>query len=63
VKKALAKEADPEIKALLEGTAASMELKSGDKGTRIAAIKMLATSSNPNTKTLLLPLLEDADAT
>jgi urea transport system permease protein len=61
VKKALSKEADPEIKGLLESTAASMELKAGDKATRIAAIKMLATSSNPNTKTLLLPLLEDAD--
>jgi urea transport system permease protein len=61
VKKALAKESDPEIKALLESTAASMELKGGDKATRIAAIKTLAASSNPNTKTLLLPLVEDPD--
>ena len=62
VKKALAKETDPEIKGLLESTSASMELKSADKATRIAAIKTLAASSNPNTKPLLLPLLEDADA-
>src|SRR5205814_1095826 len=62
VKKALAKETDPEIKGLLESIAASMELKGGDKATRIAAIRTLAASSNPNSKTLLLPLLEDADA-
>ena len=62
VKKALAKETDPEIKGLLETISASMELKGGDKATRIAAIKTLAASSNPNSKTLLLPLLEDADA-
>ena len=62
VKKALAKETDAEIKGLLENTSASMELKSADKSTRILAIKTLGGSSNPNTKMLLLPLLEDADA-
>jgi urea transport system permease protein len=62
VRKALAKETDPEIKGLLESTSASMELKSADKSTRVAAIRTLGASSNPNTKMLLLPLLEDADA-
>jgi urea transport system permease protein len=61
VRKALAKEADAELKALLEGIAASMELKSGDKATRMAAIRTLAASSYPNTKTLLVPLSEDPD--
>ena len=58
VKKALAKENDPDIKALLEHIAATMELKSADKPTRIAAIRTLGRSSDPNMKLLLLPLLE-----
>jgi len=55
---ALAKESDPEIKELLGLTAASIQLGSNDKATRIAAIRTLAESDNANTKTLLLPLLE-----
>jgi urea transport system permease protein len=55
---ALAKETDPEIKELLALTAASIQLGSRDKATRIAAIRTLASSDNANTKTLLLPLLE-----
>jgi urea transport system permease protein len=35
-----------------------MELKSGDKATRIAAVRTLGESSDPNMKLLLLPLLE-----
>ncbi|HXN15716.1 MAG TPA: urea ABC transporter permease subunit UrtB, partial [Usitatibacter sp.] len=58
VKKALAAERDPDIKPILERIAATMQLKSADKATRIAAIRMLGASSNPNTKTLLLDLLE-----
>jgi urea transport system permease protein len=58
VKKALAKETDPEIKALLGHISATMELKSADKATRIAAIRTLGDSSDPNMKLLLLPLLE-----
>ena len=58
VKKALAKETDPEIKATLGHIAATMELKSADKATRIAAIRTLGESSDPNMKLLLLPLLE-----
>lgn len=58
VKKALAAESDPAIKASLEAIAASMELKSPDKAIRLAAVKLLGASSNPNSKTLMLPLLE-----
>ena len=56
--KALAKESDPEVKALLTLTQASIQLQSKDKATRLAAIAELAKSNNPNTKTLLLGLLE-----
>ncbi len=38
--------------------AAAMELKGGTKESRIAALKKLASSNNPNTKTLLLGVLE-----
>jgi urea transport system permease protein len=58
VKRALAKESDAGIRTSLESIAAAMELKSADKATRLAAVKLLGGSSNPNTKTLLLPLLE-----
>ncbi len=55
---ALAKESDSEIKELLSLTQASIELSSKDKATRIAAIRELAESSNPSTRTLLLGVLE-----
>ena len=55
---ALAKENDAEIKELLSQTQASIQLASKDRGTRIAAIRTLAESSNPSTKTLLLGVLE-----
>jgi urea transport system permease protein len=58
VKKALAAERDAGIRESLAGIVASMELKSPDKATRLAAAKLLGASSNPNTKTLLLPLLD-----
>ena len=58
VKKALAKETDPDIKATLGHIAATMELKSADKATRIAAIRTLGDSSDPNMRLLLLPLVE-----
>ncbi|MDB5804428.1 MAG: urtB [Betaproteobacteria bacterium] len=56
--KALAKESDPEVKAMLTLTQASIQLHGKDKATRITAINALAKSNNPNTKTLLLGLLE-----
>ncbi|HXX84238.1 MAG TPA: urea ABC transporter permease subunit UrtB [Casimicrobiaceae bacterium] len=55
---ALAKESDAEIKDLLSLTRASVQLASSDKATRLAAVRTLAESNNPGTKTLLLGLLE-----
>jgi urea transport system permease protein len=61
VKKALEKEKDADIRPLLELVAASMEMKSGDKATRLAAIRMLGDSTSPNSKTLLAEAARDAD--
>jgi urea transport system permease protein len=58
IDRALAKEADREIKELLSLTQASIQLASKDRATRLAAIRALAESSNPTTKTLLLGVLE-----
>ena len=52
------REQDAEVKALLALTQASIQLASKDKATRLSAIRALAESNNPNTKTLLLGLLE-----
>jgi urea transport system permease protein len=62
VERAMAKEQDAEIKALLALTQATIRLSSGDKDVRIAAIRALAESRDPNTKMLLLPLLEKKGA-
>ena len=62
VRKALEKETDPDLKSSLTMISAGMDLKSGDKATRLAAIELLGSSSNPNTKTLLLPLVDKAEA-
>ena len=61
ISQALAHESDPEIKELLALTQASIQLSSKDRATRIAAIRALAESSNPSTKTLLLGVLEQKD--
>jgi len=58
IERALAKESDVEIKELLSLTHASVQLASPDRGTRLAAIRALADSNNPATKTLLLGILE-----
>ena len=58
VLKAKEKETDSEIKALLDMTAAGMQLKSDDKATRLAAIRTLSSSTN---KTLLLEAASDSD--
>jgi len=58
IDQALAKETDPEIKDLLSLTRASVQLASSDKSTRMSAIRALAESNNPSTKTLLLGILE-----
>jgi urea transport system permease protein len=58
IRRAQEREPDPEIKGLLMLARSTVELGSDDKATRIGAIKALAESRDPNTKTLLLPLLE-----
>jgi urea transport system permease protein len=58
ISQALAQEPDAEIKELLALTRAQIQLSSKDRATRIAAIRALADSSNPSTKTLLLGVLE-----
>jgi len=58
VRKALAQESDPDIRPMLELVAATLALKSDDPRARIAAVRTLGSSSNANTKTLLLSLLE-----
>ncbi len=58
IQRALAKEQDEQIKALLTLTQATVQLASSDKPTRLGAIRALAESRDPNTKTLLLPLLD-----
>ena len=63
VRKALAQETDPDIKATLAMISAGLDLRSADKAERVAAVKLLGTSSSPSSKTLLLPLLDrDAEA-
>jgi urea transport system permease protein len=58
VKKALDRESDPAIRPLLEQIAATLELTSGTRESRIAAIRMLGQSKTPGAKTLLLSVLE-----
>ena len=55
---ALDKEADAQIKAMLTLIRASVQLKSREAATRLAAVKALATSATGSTKTLLLGVLE-----
>ncbi|HEX6690951.1 MAG TPA: urea ABC transporter permease subunit UrtB [Burkholderiales bacterium] len=61
VKKALEKEADAEIKSLLELVAAGAQMKSDDKKERMAAIRTLGESTSPNSRTLLAEAVRDAD--
>ena len=55
---ALARETDAQIKQSLTLVQASIQLKSADAAVRMAAVKALAQSDNPNTKMLLLGRLE-----
>jgi urea transport system permease protein len=59
--KAKEKETEPEIKSMLEMTAAGMQIKSEDKPTRLAAIRMLGESANPNARALLTEAVRDPD--
>jgi urea transport system permease protein len=61
IERALAKETDAEIRGVLEIIAAGMQLKADSREARLAAIRTLGRSSNPNSKTLLLELVADAD--
>ncbi len=64
VKRALGKETDPDVRAVLENIAASLEIASEDKATRIAAIRKLADSAAPNIRLLLGGVVErKADGT
>ena len=58
IRKALDKESDPAIKSTLELAAATIELKSGDRERRLAAVRTLGRSGSPGVKTLLLAVLE-----
>ncbi len=58
VRKALDKESIPDIKAMLEQVAAVLELKAEDRATRLAAVRKLASSNNPSTRTLLISFLD-----
>jgi len=55
---ALAKESDAEVRGLLALTQASIELRSGDKAKRLAAVRALGHSDTGATKTLLQQVLE-----
>ncbi len=56
--RAMAKESDAKIQALLRQAHAQASLASPDVGARLAAVRALADSASPNTRSLLLPLLE-----
>ena len=58
VKKALDKESDADIRTLLTQIAATLELKTGDAKTRLAAVRTLGTAGTSNAKPLLLSVLE-----
>src|SRR5438105_1260604 len=58
IRKSLEKETDPQIRAVLDMTAASLELKDGSKESRLAAIRKLAASNN---KALLIEAAADPD--
>jgi urea transport system permease protein len=56
--RALEKETDPEIKAIVEMTRATLQLKDPDAKVRLSAVKTLADSGNPNLKIVLAAMLE-----
>jgi urea transport system permease protein len=62
IRRAQEHEQDREIKGLLTLARSTIELASDDKATQIGAIRALAESRDPNTKMLLLPLLEKKGA-
>ncbi len=59
--RAMAQEKDSEILPLLTQAHAQANLASPDAAARLAAVRALAESASPNTRSLLLPLLEPAN--
>ena len=55
---AAAREADPQIRALLKQAHAQANLGNPDAAARLAAVQSLAESASPNSRSLLLPLLQ-----
>ena len=58
ITKAVEKESDPEVRALLVLTQAGIQLQSKDPSIRLSAVRALAESNSANTRILLLGLLE-----
>jgi urea transport system permease protein len=58
LERALAKEQDAEIKSIIALTQAEIHLKSKDPNARLSAVKALAESANPNTRSVLSVMLE-----
>ncbi|MEK9720095.1 MAG: HEAT repeat domain-containing protein, partial [Quisquiliibacterium sp.] len=56
IRRALAKETDPQVRLLLGAALAQANLASQDPKVRLAAVKALAEVIDPNTRGLLLPL-------
>ena len=56
--RALQKETDAEIRAIVELTRATLQLKDADPNVRLSAVKTLAASGNQNLKILLAAMLE-----
>jgi urea transport system permease protein len=62
VKKALAAEKDAALHDSLALIAAAMDLNSPEKDARLAAVRVLASSSDPNARNLLQPLAAPSEA-
>jgi urea transport system permease protein len=58
IDRALAKEQDAEVKGILELAKAQINLKSSDPKVRLTAVNDLASTSNPNVRTLLAAMVE-----
>ena len=58
IKRVLPKEQDAEVKEILQLTKAQINLKNADPKVRLAAVNALASTSNPNVRTLLAVMVE-----
>ena len=57
IESALAKEADPEVKAILELAGASLAIRSSDAGARLKAAQQLSSSVDPQVRQLLATMI------